>query len=141
MDNLCASGQMLKKGKRSDPAKATERRSARSQRFARAGLRLSVVHEAGFAAFHAQELGPLEEAEALVDPLDPFANEAENRLEQDSLMMAGGIRPRVAQRRFQRYLKHCTDPVLSTTAVVLKNKEQVHAVVFTSAGLAQYVPC
>ena len=83
----------------------------------------------------------MEEAEALVDPLDPFADEAENRLEQDMLMMARGIRPRVVQRRFQRYLKYCADLVPSTTVAVLKHQEQVDGVVFTPTGLAQYVPC
>ena len=83
----------------------------------------------------------MEEAEALVDPLDPFADEAENRMEQDLLMMANGFRQGRVQRRFQRYLKYCADPVGSSTAVVLKHQEQVDGVVFTPTGLAQYVPC
>ena len=83
----------------------------------------------------------MEEAEARVDPLDPFADDANNRFEHDLLMMAMGIRPRVVQRRFQRYLKYCADTILSITAVVLSYKKQVDAVAFTPAELAQYVPC
>ena len=56
MEDLRAFGRVPKEVKGSDPAKATERRFARRLRFARAGLRLSVVHEAELFAFHAQEL-------------------------------------------------------------------------------------
>ena len=102
---------------------------------------MSAEHEAETVVFSKQELEPSEEAEALVDPLEPFADEAENRMEQDLLMMANGFRRGRLQRRFQRYLKYCADPILSTTAVVLKYKEQVDAVVFTPAEFAQHAPC
>lgn len=64
---------MPKRVQGTDPEKATDRKLADRSCKARAGLRLRVVHEAEVVAFHAQELGPLEQAEALVDPLDPFA--------------------------------------------------------------------
>ena len=62
-------------------------------------------------------------------------------MKPDFLMMANGIRTAQAQRRFHRYLEYCADPILSTTAVVLKYKGQVDAVVLTPAGLAQHGPC
>ena len=52
-----------------------------------------------------QQLGPLEEADAPPDPLDPFAEEAESRLEQVLLMMANGMRFQARTTPFQRYRK------------------------------------
>ena len=52
----------------------------------------------------------MEEAEARADPLDPFADKAQKRMEQDLLM--GNVIRRIKKkmrRSFQRYLQYCTD--------------------------------
>ena len=81
----------------------------------------------------------LVEVNAPPDPMDPFAEEAANRLEQDLLMFSNGIRPKMVQRRVARYKKFMGDSALQETAVVKKYRDQVLQASATSAGLAQYV--
>ena len=80
-----------------------ERQLAEKLRRARRAGQLSGEEEAELAAMSANELGTLEEADAPPDPMDPFADEAANRLEQDVLMATNGIRPRTVMRRIARY--------------------------------------
>ena len=68
----------------------------------------------------ANALGTLEEAYAPPDPMDPFAEEAANRLEQDVLMATNGIRPRTAMRRIARYKKYMAQPAALQMDVVPK---------------------
>ena len=70
---------------------------------ARRAGKLSGEEAAEVAAMIANELGTLQEADAPPDPMDPFADEAANSLEQDVLMATNGIRPRTVMRRIARY--------------------------------------
>ena len=88
----------------------------------------------------AHEIGGLEEAAAPPDPLAPFADDAENLLEQDLLMMTNGIRPRALQRRIQKYRRYMEDPDLRIQDVVRRYKGLVAAALASAGGLAQYVP-
>ena len=54
------------------------------------------------------------------DPLDPFADEATNRLEQDLLMASNGIRPRAVKRRRGHYEKYFNEPALQGKDLVQK---------------------
>ena len=85
-------GRVPKLVRGQDPEQIAERNLAQRLRHVRAAGRLTLEHEAELATLIEQALGPLEEVDAPPDPLDPFADEAENRLEQDLLMMANGIR-------------------------------------------------
>ena len=56
------------------------------------------------------------------DPLDPFAEEASNRLEQDLLMATSGMRTYKVMRRIQRYKNFFHEPALQENATVLQYK-------------------
>ena len=70
---------------------------------------------------------------------DAYANEADNRLEQDLLMIPNGMRPGVLLRRWQRYTTYVNDPALQNDPFVLKYKHQVNAARATPIGPAEYV--
>eukprot|EP00812_Abedinium_dasypus_P007843 NODE_1_length_8589_cov_4.556480.p1 GENE.NODE_1_length_8589_cov_4.556480~~NODE_1_length_8589_cov_4.556480.p1 ORF type:complete len:2586 (+),score=446.46 NODE_1_length_8589_cov_4.556480:571-8328(+) len=90
----------------------------------------------------AATLGTLEELESPPDPRDPFADEAENRLEQDLLMVSNGCRTRVMLRRIRRYKTYMSHSALQGIPCVLRYKEQVLAAAAASADKAirSYVP-
>ena len=102
-----------------------ERQLAEKLRRARRAGQLSGEEEAELAAMSANEIGTLEEADAPPDPMDPFADEAANRLEQDVLMATNGIRPRTVMRRIARYKKYMTQPAALQMDFVQKYKDQV----------------
>ena len=77
---------------------------------------------AAHAASLAQSMDPPPEACAPPDPLDAFAEEAENRLEQDLLMASSGMRTKQVMRRIQRYKKFFNEPALQENATVLQYK-------------------
>ena len=87
----------------------------------------------------ANELGTLEEADAPPDPMDPFADEAANRLEQDVLMATNGIRPRTVMRRIARYKKYMTQPAALQIDFVQKYKDQLVQAAAASCVLTPYV--
>ena len=82
---------------------------------------------------------PLAEDDAPHDPMDPFANEAANRLEQDVLMAANGIRPQIVMRRIARYKKYMTAPAAMETDIVQKYRDQVMQAAAAFTGLTPYV--
>ena len=73
----------------------------------------------------AREVRPLAEVDAPVDHMDPFADEAANRLEQDVLMATNGIRPRTVMQRIARYKKYMTQPAALQMDIVQKYKDEV----------------
>ena len=102
-----------------------ERQLAEKLRRARGAGKLSGEEEAELAAMSANELGTLEEADAPPGPMDPFADEAANRLEQDVLMATNGIRQRTVMRRIARYKKYMTQPAALQMDIVQKYKDEV----------------
>ena len=74
-----------------------------------------------------RELGGLSEAAEEPNPLDPFANEASNRLEQDLLMFQASMRPRTLLRRMARYKRYMNASSVQDTSLVLQWKERVNA--------------
>ena len=89
----------------------------------------------------ANELGTLEEADAPPDPMDPFADEAANRLEQDVLMATNGFRPRTVMRRIARYKRYMTEAAVLEMDVVQKYKDQVMQAAAASCVLCQRTSC
>ena len=73
---------------------------------------MATEHEAELAPMMERQLGALTEVEDAPDPLEPFADEASNRLEQDLLMFESSIRPRRLLRRMQRYKRYMNEPCL-----------------------------
>ena len=67
--------------------------------------RLSTEQLAEIEEIRARTTEAPTEADAPPDPLDPFADEAANRLEQDLLMASNGMRPTIVMRRIHRYRK------------------------------------
>ena len=72
----------------------------------------------------AREVGTLEEVELPPDRRDPFADMADNRLEQDLLMVRNGFNPKKVKQRMTRYRKYLTHPG-ACIAIVQKYKDQV----------------
>ena len=89
----------------------------------------------------ANELGSLAEVDAPPGPLDPFAEEAANRLEQDLLMATNGIRPRSVVQRIARYKKYMTQPAALQMDIVQKYKDQVVQAAAASCVLCQRTSC
>ena len=100
---------------------------------------VSDAQEAELAELRAIEIGGLAEADAPPDPLDPFADDAANRLEQDLLMFTNGIRTRTLRRRVERYQKYMADPALQFRPEVQKYTEHVQRACAKAAGRASYV--
>ena len=75
----------------------------------------------------AKELGSLEEVNLPPDPTDPFADMADNRLEQDLLMVRNGINRKKVMQRMTRYIKCMTHPgaCVHDADIVQKSKEEV----------------
>ena len=80
---------------------------------------------AAHAASLAQSMDPPPEACAPPDPLDAFAEEAANRLEQDLLMASSGMRTKQVMRRIRRYKKFFDEPALQENELVLQYKAQM----------------
>ena len=54
----------------------------------------------------------------------PFAEEAENRLEQDPLMLSAGIHSNIIRQRLQRYRKYMHESMLQSSPLVQNNWRQ-----------------
>ena len=113
-------GRIPKHVKGTSETQSAERNLAKKLQKARAGGRLTAEHEAELAKMMERELGGLSEAVEEPDPLDPFADEASNRLEQDLLMFAHSICPRPLLRRVARYKRYMSEPALQQTSLVLQ---------------------
>ena len=92
MQDLRSFGREPKHRRGNDPEATTERNLASRLRNARNAGRLTADHQSELTTLKQQELGVLQEASLPPDPADPFAEEAENRVEQDLLTMTNGIR-------------------------------------------------
>ena len=97
---------------------------------------LTAVHAASLA----QSMDPPPEACAPPDPLDAFAEEAANRLEQDLLMASSGMRTKQVMRRIRRYKKFFDEPALQQNELVLQYKAQMDQASQTFTGCGCYVP-
>ena len=89
---------------------------------------------AAHAASLAQSMDPPPEACAPPDPLDAFAEEAANRLEQDLLMASSGMRTKQVMRRIRRYKKFFDEPALQENELVLQYKAQMDEASQTFTG-------
>ena len=98
---------------------------------------MSKEQEAELAELPRSAMQPLTELDAPPDPMDPFADEASNRLEQDARMAANGMRPQNVMRRIARYKKYMTAAL--ETDVVQKYRDQVMQAAAAFTGLAPYV--
>ena len=101
-----------------------ERRLATRLRKAKRRGKQSEEQKEELAAMSAKELGSLEEVDLPPDPTDPFADMADNRLEQDLLMVRNGLIPKKVKQRMTRYRKCLTHPG-ACSAIVQKYKDQV----------------
>ena len=97
---------------------------------------LTAAHQASLA----QSLDPPAEARQPPDPLDAFADEAANRLEQDLLMASSGMRTKQVMRRIHRYKTYFDEPGLQENALVLQYKHQMDRASQTFTGCRCYVP-
>ena len=112
MQEIQILGRLPKHVKGTSEAQTAGRNLAKRLNKARAAGRLTAEHEAELAKMMERELGNLSEAESPPDPLDPFADDAGNRLVQDLLMFAHSIRPRPLLRRVARYKRYMNEPAL-----------------------------
>ena len=110
--------------KESRTASKKERSLAMRLRDAKRGCNLSDEHKAELAAMSAKELGPLEEVDLPPDHTDPFADMADNRVEQDLLMVRNGINRKKVLQRMIRYNKYLTHPG-ACIVIVEKYKDKV----------------
>ncbi len=92
---------------------------------------------AELSAFAVAAHGNLHEADAAPDPLDPFADEAANRLEQDILMVTRGFRTRALLSRLHRYKQCVNHDLLQQEPVVQQYKEKIKAASVAAPGLPQ----
>ena len=132
-------GKVPRQVKGAEPAHIHERLLFKKLCRSRKAGQFRPEDESELIEMEARSFGPLQEAEDPPDPLDPFADEAENRLEQDLLMMSHGLRSRPLLRRVQRYKMHMNHPALQEKPLVRQYKEQVNAAASSANGMTQYV--
>ena len=110
--------------RRMQPAGEEEiKENALARKLEKTRKKLSKEQEAELAELTRLAMQPLTELDAPPDPMDPFADEASNRLEQDVLMAANGMRSRDVMRRIARYKKYMTEPAALEADVVQKYKD------------------
>ena len=85
------------------------------------GLRRTSVHPRD----RARSAKLLEEAQESANPMEGFAGEAGNRLDQDLLQLASGNCARDLQRRLKKYQKLIADADAANTEFAQKYKEQI----------------
>ena len=90
MQDIRTFGRVPKAVRGNDPEQVAERNLASRLRKVKQAGRLTPEREAELASF--REMGPCGEADAAPDPLDPFAEEADSRLEQDLLTVHSLLR-------------------------------------------------
>ena len=132
-------GRLPKEIKGTSPAQTAERNLAKRLNRSRAAGRLTTEHEAELAKMMERQFGNLSEAKSPPDPLELFASEASNRLEQDLFIVAHSIRPRPLLRRLARYKRYVNEPCLQQTSLVLQFKGRVNAAAAVDLWLPQYV--
>ena len=101
-----------------------ERRLATRLRKAKRRGKQSEEQKEELAAMSAREVGTLEEVELPPDRRDPFADMADNRLEQDLLMVRNGFNRKKVMQRMTRYRKYLTHPG-ACIVIVEKYKDKV----------------
>ena len=88
----------------------------------------------------ARSMELMQAAEEPPDPMEGFADVAENSLEQDLLILASGQRTRAFSKRLKRYRDFIADPSAEKTDFCLKYKDRILKVAATPGGPATYVP-
>ena len=73
--------------------------------------------------------------------MEDFADEAENRLDRDLLMLASGNRTRDLKRRLKKYQNFIADADAANTEFAQKYKERILNAAATPDGAGKYVPC
>ena len=94
----------LPKEVRGDSAEQVKERNLSKRlrlRYASRRSALTAEQEAELTGLREREVGPLAEVSAPPDPLNPSADESDNRLEQDLLMLESGMRSCPLLRRLQ----------------------------------------
>ena len=91
MHDIRSLGRVPKRVHGNSEADVRERNVERRLLLAMKQGHVSAVHQAELAELRASEIGGLQEAQGPPDVLDPFADGAANRLEQDLLMFSNGI--------------------------------------------------
>ena len=82
----------------------------------------------------------LEEAQEPPNPMEGRADEAENRLDQDLLLLASGNRTRDLKRRLKKYQQFIADADAANTEFAQKYKERILNAAATPDVVGTYVP-
>ena len=72
--------------------------------------------------------------------MEGFADEAENRLDQDLLLLASGTRTRDLQRRLKQYKTFLADADVANTEFAQKYKERLLNAAASQPGVGTFVP-
>ena len=82
----------------------------------------------------------LEQAQEPPDPMESFADDAENKLDQDLMLLANGHRTRDLLRRLKKYKEFIENADTENTEFALKYKERISAASASAGELGTYVP-
>ena len=82
----------------------------------------------------------LAQAQLPANPMEGFAGDSENRLEQDLLLLANGYRTRELLRRLKKYQEFIADADTSNTEFAQKYKERILNAAAAPQGPGTYVP-
>ena len=88
----------------------------------------------------AQSAELLEKAQEPPDPMESYADEAENKLEQDLMLLSNGHRTRDLLRRLKQYKDFIVSPGAENTEFAQKYKQRIQAASAAPAALGTYVP-
>jgi hypothetical protein len=132
-------GRLPGRVRSTEPDQIAECSLAKRLAKARTHGRLTAEQEAELGVFADRALQPLQEVEAPPDPMDPFANVAGKRHEQDLLMMTHGLRSKPLLRRVQHYKRHVSAPLLQNRPLAQQYEDQILATASAASGLAMYV--
>ena len=88
----------------------------------------------------AQSAALLGKAQEPRDPMEGFADEAENRLDQDLMLLTSGHRNRFLLRRMKQFKDFIVNPAAASTEFAQKYKQRVLEALATPVGRMTYVP-
>ena len=122
-----------------------ERQLAEQIRRAKKEKQLSPEQEAELEALQQAERDAraesrIADAEEKQNPMEGFADEAENRIDQDLLMLESGIRNRELLRRLARYKELVFTASAQKEEFVQRYAERVRQALVTPAGKLRYIP-
>ena len=114
MEKIRALGYIPKRNSKHDHLAQTYQRAVKSGDISPLQKQEAEALTAAHQASLAESLDPPPEARQPPNPLDAFADEAANRLEQDLLMASSGMRTKQVMRRIHRYRKYFQEPARFT---------------------------